>query len=135
MSSFRIVPVAVAVLIWAFEALDSVTVNPSSDSTVVSPSTLTVIVLLVSPGLNVSVPLGSVPPTKSTPLAGFDPLPVTDQLTVVEPVVNPDRVTVNVNGVAPAMPLRFHCVQRRNRQCDVIVQNRARRGGGADLGA
>ena len=68
---------AVAVVICAPpEALDSVTVKPSSGSTVVSPLTLTVIVLLVSPAAKLTTPLGSVPP-KSAALAGLAPLPVT----------------------------------------------------------
>ena len=44
-SSLRIVPVAVAVVIVAPTGLESVTVKPSSGSTVVSPLTLTVITL------------------------------------------------------------------------------------------
>ena len=52
------------------------TEKSSFGSTTVSPVTLTVIVLLVSVALNVTVPLGSVPP-KSAPLAACVPLPVT----------------------------------------------------------
>ena len=49
---------------------DSVTVKPSSGSTVVSPATLTVIVLLVWPAAKLTVPEGSTPPAKSAALAG-----------------------------------------------------------------
>ena len=78
------VPLAVAVVIVAPPlAFDNVTVKPSSGSTVVSPLTLTVSVLLVSPAAKLIWLAGSVPP-KSAALA---PLPVTAQLTVVVPPV------------------------------------------------
>ena len=77
LSSLRIVPVAVAVLIVAPTGLESVTVKPSSGSTVVSPLTLIVITLEVSVAANVTLPLGSTLPAKSAALAAFVPLPVT----------------------------------------------------------
>ncbi len=76
-SSFWIVPITVAVAICAPpEALESVTENPSSGSAAVSPLTLTVMVLAVSPAAKLTVPPGSVPP-KSAALAGLGSLPVT----------------------------------------------------------
>jgi hypothetical protein len=96
-SSFRIVPVAddVPSVVPAL-GFDSVTVNPSSDSYVVSPATLTVTVLLVSPAAKLTVPLGKNPPTKSEPDAAFEPLPATVHVALDEPLVSPLRVTVNV---------------------------------------
>ena len=60
-SSFRIVPLAVAVEITvaAGLALDSVTVNPSSGSPTVSPLTGMKIVCVVTPGPKVTVPKGA----------------------------------------------------------------------------
>src|SRR5437870_1942310 len=58
-SSLWIVPVPSALALVAWVAPDRLTVNVSSGSNVVSPLTLTVMVLLVSPGLNVSVPLAA----------------------------------------------------------------------------
>ena len=55
--------VAVAVPMVA-PGLDSVTLKLSSGSTMVSPLTLTVIVLLVSPAAKLTVPDGSVPPNR-----------------------------------------------------------------------
>ncbi len=66
---------------------DSVTVKPSLDSTTVSPATLTVIVLLVSPAAKLTVPEGSAAPAKSDPAAGLAPLPVTAQLALVAMLV------------------------------------------------
>ena len=80
---------------------DSVTVKPSSGSTTVSPATLTVIVLLVSPAAKLTVPDGRTAPTKSDPAAGLAPLPVTAQLALVAMLVLPPRVTVKVNAVLP----------------------------------
>src|SRR5438477_8859085 len=94
----RIVPLAVAVPMAGF---DSVTVKLSSGSTTVSPATLTVIVLLVSPAAKLTVPEGKAAPTKSDPAAGLAPLPVTAQLALVAVLVLPPRVTVKVNGVLP----------------------------------
>ena len=102
-SSFRIVPVALVVVIVAPVAFDNVTVKPSSDSTVVSPATLTVMVWLVSPAAKFTVPEGSVPPVKSAAL-GSDPLLVTAQVALLAAVVEPARVTVKVNGVVPEFP-------------------------------
>ncbi len=77
MSSSRIVPAAVSVVIWApAEAFESVTEKSSFGSMTASPLTFTVIVLLVSPAAKLTWPLGSVPP-KSAALAGLVPLPVT----------------------------------------------------------
>ena len=53
---------AVAVPMVAPAGLESTTSNVSSGSTVVSPLTLTVTVLLVSPAAKLTVPDGSVPP-------------------------------------------------------------------------
>ena len=50
------VPAPVGSAIVAPAGLDSVTTKLSSPSMIVSPKTTTVIVLLVSPGWNVSVP-------------------------------------------------------------------------------
>src|SRR5436190_776331 len=54
-SSFWIVPVPTALAIVALVAPDRVTVKVSSGSNLVSPLTVTVMVLLVSPGAKVSV--------------------------------------------------------------------------------
>ncbi len=56
-SSFEIVPVAVAVVIEALTGPPNDTVNVSSDSSVVSPTIGTLIVLAVSPGANERVPV------------------------------------------------------------------------------
>jgi hypothetical protein len=56
-SSLRIVPVPVPVAIVALLGADRLTVKVSFGSIVVSPATLTVIVCVVTPGANVSVPL------------------------------------------------------------------------------
>ena len=78
------VPVAVAVPIAVPElALLNDTVKPSSDSTVLSPATSTVMVLLLSPAAKLTVPVGSTPPTKSLPEAGFVPDPAADQVAVL----------------------------------------------------
>src|SRR5437016_2342119 len=58
-SSFWMVPVPNALAIVALVAPDRVTVKVSSGSNLVSPLTVTVMVLLVSPGLNVSVPFAA----------------------------------------------------------------------------
>ena len=71
------VPFALALTIVApADAFDSVIVNPSSGSAVVSPATLIVIVFDVSPALKVTVPAGKLPP-KSAAFAGAAPEPVT----------------------------------------------------------
>ena len=78
------VPVAVAVpMAVPALALLSDTVKPSSGSTVLSPATNTVMVLLVSPAAKVTVPEGSAPPTKSAAAAELVPEPVTAQLAVL----------------------------------------------------
>ena len=103
-SSLIIVPDAVAVVIDAPVALDRLMVNASSASYSLSPATLTVMVLVVSPAAKVRVPFGSVPPAKSSAVAGFGSPPPADQLTVVTAEVNPVLVAVNVNGVVPELP-------------------------------
>lgn len=55
-SSLRIVPVPEPLAIDALVGLDGFTVNVSFGSIVVSPTTLTVIVCVATPGLNVSTP-------------------------------------------------------------------------------
>ena len=98
------VPVAVAVVITApLVALDTVTVKVLSNSGIVSPCTLTVIVLLVSPTAKLTVPLGKVLPLKSALSAALVPLPVTAQFTAVVPAV-PARVMVKVKGLVPLFP-------------------------------
>jgi len=84
-------------------AFESVTVNPSSGSTIVSPTTLSVITLLVSFAAKLICPVGKVPP-KSALVAGFAPLPATEYVTLAAFVVNPIRVTLKVNGVVPEFP-------------------------------
>ena len=64
-----------------------------------SPATLTVIVLLVSPAAKLTVPEGKTAPAKSDPAAGLAPLPATTQLALVAMLVSPPRVTVKVNAV------------------------------------
>jgi hypothetical protein len=103
MSSFRIVPAAVAIPSVAPTGLESVMVKLSSFSTVVSPRTLIVIVRLSSPAAKDTVPPGSKPP-KSVPLAGLTPLPATAYTTPAVPLVLPLRVTVKANGVVPELP-------------------------------
>src|SRR5437667_269590 len=58
-SSLWIVPVPSASAMVALVAPDRLTKKVSLGSNLVSPLTLTVMVLLVSPGLNVSVPLAA----------------------------------------------------------------------------
>ena len=104
-SSFRIVPDAAAVpIVVPAEALERVTVKPLSGSTVLSPATLTVMVLLVSPAAKLTVPEGSAPPVKSVASAAFAPLPVTAQSAEPAWLVSPERVTVKVNAVLPLLP-------------------------------
>ena len=83
--------------------LDSVTVKFSLDSTVASPATLTVIVLLVSPAAKLTVPLGKAPPVKSAAVAGLAPLPVTAKAAVDAPVVPPVG-SLKVKAVLPLCP-------------------------------
>ena len=61
-SSLRMVEEAVPVPMVAPTGLESTTLKLSSGSTVVSPLTLSVIDLLVSPAAKLTVPDGSVPP-------------------------------------------------------------------------
>ena len=102
MSSLRIVALAAAVPIVAPAlGFDRVTVNPSSASSVVSPTTFTVTSLEVSPAANVRIPEGRTPPSKSAALACEE---LTAQLTLWDAVVSPLRVTVKVKGVVPDWP-------------------------------
>ena len=104
-SSFTMVPFADAVpIVIPEEAFDNVTVKPLSGSTVLSPATFTVIVLLVSPIAKLTVPDGSAAPTKSVASAGFVPLPVTAHFAVLACETFPARVTVKVNAVLPVLP-------------------------------
>src|SRR5918992_4727377 len=105
LSSLRMVPEAAAVPI-AVPALglDSVTVKFSPGSTVLSPATLTVMVLLVSPAAKLTVPVGNTPPAKSAAAAGLAPLPVTAKAAVDAPAVLPVRDTVKVKAVLPLLP-------------------------------
>ena len=74
--------------------LDRITVNTSTGSTVASPATLTVIVLVTSPAAKLSDPVGRTPPAKSAAFAGLLPEPVTAQLTFTAEVRLSERVTV-----------------------------------------
>ena len=103
-SSLRIVPVAVAVVMVELLGLDKVTVKVSLGSTTLSPLTLTVISLVVSPAAKVTVLDGNIPPAKSSAVAGLLPVPVTNQLAVLIPVVSPLRLTVKVKGMSPSLP-------------------------------
>ena len=77
-SSLRMVPAAVAVpMVVPALGFDSVTLKFSPGSTALSPATLTVIVLPVSPAAKLTVPVGKAPPVKSPAVAGLAPLPVT----------------------------------------------------------
>jgi hypothetical protein len=103
-----IVPVALEVLIVVpDEGFDRVTVKPSSGSIDLSPATLTVMVLLVWPAAKLTVPEGRTPWVKSAAFAGWLPLPVTAQATLAAPAVLPERVTVKVKGVVPALPSKW----------------------------
>ncbi len=96
-SSFWMIPLADAVpIVVPALGLLSATVNPSLDSTTLSPATSTVMVLLVSPAAKLTVPVGSTPPTKSLADAAVGPEPATDQLAVLACAIAPERVTVNV---------------------------------------
>ena len=92
-----------AAIVSPLVGLERVTVKFSSGSTVVSPLTLTVIILEVSLAAKVTIPDGKVPP-KSAASAGLLPVPVTAQLTLFVPVVKPDRVTVKVKALFPEFP-------------------------------
>ena len=82
-------------------APNKVTVKVSFNLGILSPCTVTVTVLLVSPTPKVTVPLGKVLPLKSALSAALVPLPVTAQFTAVVPAV-PARVMVK--GLAPLFP-------------------------------
>ena len=100
-SSLVMVPVAVAVVrVAPLVGSARVTVKVSFASRVLSPCTLTVIVLLVSPAAKLTVPLGRVLPPKSA----ASTLPVTAQLTELAPMVSPERVTVKVKSLVPLLP-------------------------------
>ena len=74
------------------------------DSTTVSPATFTVMILLVSPAAKLIAPDGNALPVKSAALAALPPAPATAQLAVAATAVLPERVTVKVKGVDPALP-------------------------------
>ena len=99
-SSLRMVEEAAAVVMVAPVGLDRVTVKLSSSSTTVSPATLTVMVEVAAPAANETVPVGRTPPVKSAALA----VPVTANAADAVPVRSPDRLTVKVNAVEPALP-------------------------------
>ena len=104
-SSSRIVPVAAAVPIVAPAlGLESVTVNGSSGSGMVSPATLTVMSLLVSFAAKLSVPLGKPGGEKSLPSTDPNPTALTAQFTCTAVPTLALRVTVKVNGVTPVLP-------------------------------
>ena len=105
-SSLVMVPVAVAVVMVApLVGLERVMVKFSSGSMVVSPLMLMVMVFEFSPSIastKIMLPDGRVPP-KSVALAGFMPVPVTDQSTLLFPIVEL-RVTVKVKAFVPLFP-------------------------------
>src|SRR5438270_519794 len=74
-SSLTMVPLALAVPMVAPVAFDSVTVKPSSGSTVVSPLTLTVMIFELSPDAKLTLPEGKLPPKS---LASAPPLGAPD---------------------------------------------------------
>ena len=105
-SSSRIVPVAVVFVnvvfvVVALVGSPNVTVNCSSGSITVSPLTLIVTVLEVSPAKNVTVWEGKVPPKS---LAFAELALVTSTCAVISTDVSPDLVTVKVKGVKPTSP-------------------------------
>ncbi len=75
----------------------------SSASLTVSPATLMVRVLIVSPAAKVTVPEGSTPPAKSAALATPDSVKATLPARASPPL----RVTWKVNGVEPEWPSAF----------------------------
>ena len=100
----RMVPLAAAVAIVAPLGLLNVTVKLSSSSTLVSPLTCTVIVLLLSPAAKFTVPEGSAAAPKSAASAGLEPEPVTAQIAEELPLVSPVRLTVKVKALEPVSP-------------------------------
>src|SRR5206468_3054140 len=98
-SSSRIVPRPLASVICAPTAFDRITPIVSSFSFVVSPTIWTVMVLVVSPGANVSVPDAAVKSFGATAVP-----PAVAQLTVTVLVAAGDSVTVNGIGVKPLLP-------------------------------
>ena len=76
-SSFRMVPLAVAVVMVPADGLERVTVKPLSGSTTLSALTLTVMIAVATPAAKETGPLGSTPPEKSAGSAGLPPDPVT----------------------------------------------------------
>ena len=107
-SSSSIVPSALplAVSIVALSAVVSTTLNISSGSAIVSPTTWTVIVFVASSSAaNITCPL-VVPSTKSTGSTGASrPTCWTSQSTVVSLLRLPSRVTVKVKFVAGSAPV------------------------------
>lgn len=67
-------------------------------------------VAVVCPAAKLTVPLGNAPPTKSVPLAGLGPLPVTAHAAEAAPVLVPVRVTVKVKGVLPLLPSDWYAL-------------------------
>ena len=132
-SSLRMVPMADAVVIAAPVGADSVTVNCSFGSTVVSPATLTVMVLLVCPAAKLTVPEGSTPPVKSAALAGAPPLPVTAQWRAARPGRHARAGDGEGERRAAAVAFRQRCAQRLDRQRGgVVVEDGADGGCGGD---
>ena len=102
-SSLVMVPMAVVVVIVALlVGLERVTVKFSSGSIVVSPLTLMVMIFEFSPSIKLTLPDGRVPP-KSVALAGFVPVPVTTQLTLLFPIVEL-RLIVKVKAFVQLLP-------------------------------
>ncbi|GJE61334.1 hypothetical protein MPOCJGCO_3456 [Methylobacterium trifolii] len=98
-SSLVMVPVAVAVAIVPKFWPESVTVKPSSGSTVASPATSTKRVWLVCPCAKLTEPVGRVPPAKSEASAAARPAtppPLTAYETVCAAWASPLRVTVKL---------------------------------------
>ena len=101
-SSLTIVPVTESEPICTSAAEEvSTTLKVSLVSSRWSPATWTVMVFIVSPAANATVPNGNTPPTKSAPLAAAAPVPATCQVADAVRLRSPERKTVNVIGVAP----------------------------------
>ena len=102
-SSLIIKPLAAVVVIAVpDDGLESVTINPSSGSIVVSPLTSIVTTCEVSLAANDTVPV--IVAQSVAGVAGFVPDPVTVHVAELVPVVTPDRVNVKVNGVVAVLP-------------------------------
>src|SRR5262249_61487359 len=103
-AALPVLAAAAAVVVVPALGAESVTVKASSASTVVSPATLMVTSLLVSPAAKLTVPLGNAAPVKSAAVAALAPLPATVYVADDAPVVSPEPATVNPNGVLPLLP-------------------------------